>query len=357
MNEPRTIIPHPSYVKEPAKDKLSRDNVNQNSEHAAEVEEPRKPWEQCLREGMCSSKELGSINIIPPKLLVGDWLREGDLGFIFAQRGIGKTWLALDLAHGIAEKANVGPWETHTQGKCVYLDGEMPPDDIKKRDYALGKPSENLTYINHELLFEKTGRVMNIADSEFQQGVLALCLAEKFQVLFLDNLSCLASGVDENKGMDWEIILPWLLRLRRAHITVIFVAHAGRNNQMRGHTKREDPAFWILRLDAPLDVNESRKGAHFITRFTKWRSIQKPATYQWSYTPAGSNNEDICVEWKVAAPIDVFRQLVESGMDTSTDISEEMDVTKGYVSQLASRGQKEGWLEITKRHYYIRGKN
>lgn len=91
---------------------------------------------------MCSSSELASIDIRSPEPLVDDWLRGGDLGFIFAQRGIGKTWIGLDLAHGIAEKRDVGPWKVHTQAKCLYLDGEMPPADIKRRDYALGKPSE-----------------------------------------------------------------------------------------------------------------------------------------------------------------------------------------------------------------------
>ena len=316
-------------------------------------EEPQKKWDECLRGGMCSSEELSTMDIAPPKPILGDWLREGDLGFIFAQRGIGKTWLALDMAHGIAEKKNVGPWEVYLQEKCLYLDGEMPPGDIKKRDHALGQASKNLIYINHEILFERTGRVMNLADADFQKAILDLCISEGFKILFLDNLSCLASGVDENKSMDWEILLPWLLRLLRAHITVIFIAHAGRNNQMRGHSKREDPAFWIMRLDAPLDVIEGVMGAHFITRFTKWRSVQKPATYQWSYKPVGNNGEDLCVEFKTANPIDIFRHLVESGMDTATHIAEEMEVSIGYISQLATRGKKEGWLDITNRRYHL----
>jgi len=316
-------------------------------------EEPQKTWGECLRGGMCSSEELSTMNIAPPKPILGDWLREGDLGFIFAQRGIGKTWLALDMAHGIAEKKNVGPWEAYLQEKCLYLDGEMPPGDIKKRDHALGQASKNLIYVNHEILFERTGRVMNLADADFQKAILDLCISEGFKILFLDNLSCLASGMDENKSMDWEILLPWLLRLRRAHITVIFIAHAGRNNQMRGHSKREDPAFWIMRLDAPLDVTEGVMGAHFITRFTKWRSVQKPATYQWSYKPVGNNGEDLCVEFKTANPIDIFRHLVESGMDTATHIAEEMEVSIGYISQLATRGKKEGWLDITNRRYHL----
>jgi len=172
--------------------------------------------------------------------------------------------------------------------------------------------------------------------------------------LFLDNLSCLASGVDENKAIDWELLLPWLLQLRRAHVTVIFIAHAGRNNQMRGHSKREDPAFWIIRLDAPLDMPEGTVGAQFITRFTKWRSaVKKPPSYQRNYTPAGNNNEDVCVEFKTANAIDIFRQLVESGVESATHIADEMDVSIAYVSRLATRGKKEGWLDITNRKYRI----
>jgi hypothetical protein len=331
--------------------KFSRDLGEQFSQN--NESEQTRPWGECLREGLCSSQELVNLEIAAPASILGDWMREGDLGFIFAQRGIGKTWLALDLAHGIATKHNVGPWEVHQQLPCLYLDGEMPPGDIKKRDYALGDPTNNLVYVNHEVLFQRTGRVMNLADSGFQAEVLKLCRERGFKVLFLDNLSCLASGIDENKAMDWEIILPWLLQLRREHITVVFIAHAGRNNQLRGHSKREDPAFWIIRLDPPLDATDGQAGAHFITRFTKWRSAQKPGTYQWDYTPAGCNGEDISVEFKVAAPIDVFRRLIESGLETASEIAEEMDVSKGYVSQLAVRGKRDGWLEIVNRRYQL----
>jgi RecA-family ATPase len=333
---------------------LIEDQLNRPPQSESTNGQEDLTWSESLVLGMCTSSQLLTLDIPPRVAILGDWLFEGDLGFIFAQRGVGKTWLALDIAHGIAQLKDVGPWETQAQRKCLYLDGEMPPADIKKRDYALGKAAENLTYVNHEILFERTGKVMNLADKDFQRTVLERCKQDNFSVLFLDNLSCLASGVNENDPMDWEKLLPWLLELRRAHITVIFIAHAGRNNQMRGHSKREDPAFWIIRLDAPLEVNETKKGAHFISRFTKWRSIQKPATYQWSYTPAGPNNEDICVQYKTAAPIDLFRYLIESGLETATDLAEEMAVSKGYVSQLATKAKNDGWLEIENRRYRIK---
>ena len=161
-------------------------------------------------------------------MLIDDWCLANDLGFIFAARGLGKTWLAMHLAHGMATRHDVGPWKIHGESRVLYVDGEMAAVDIKFRDHALGEPTENLVYINHELLFERTGAIMNLADYSFQEGLLAYCIEERFTVLFLDNLSTLASGIDENKSIDWEIIRPWLLRLRRAGITVIFVHHAGR---------------------------------------------------------------------------------------------------------------------------------
>jgi hypothetical protein len=226
----------------------------------------------------------------------------------------------------------------------------MPPQDIKARDFALGNPTDNLAYINHELLFLRTGRIMNLADPEFQNGVIALCIAQNRTVLLLDNLSSLASGINENDGIDWEKIQPWLLQLRRLHITVIFIHHAGRNNQMRGHSKREDPAFWVLRLDAPTDAEE-KPGARFISRFTKWRNAtKKPATYEWNYMPVADG--EICVEFKEASPLQVFRDLIDSGVNTNSALATEMDVTPGYISQLATKAKDAGWLQQQGRGRY-----
>ena len=69
------------------------------------------------------------------------------------------------------------------------------------------------------------------------------------RLVVLDNLSCLCSGMEENKGDDWERILHWLLTLRRLKIAVLIVHHAGRNGQMRGTSRREDAAFWVLKLE------------------------------------------------------------------------------------------------------------
>ena len=312
--------------------------------------EPEKPWAQLIDEGGCSSLNLSTMKIVPRDPIFDDWCLEGDLGFIFAPRGLGKTWLSMHLAHGATTGTDVGPWKAQKQLKGLYLDGEMPPQDIQLRDRLLGAPTTNLIYVNHQILFDRTGAIMNLANRDFQNGIIEYCTAGGFRLLCLDNLSCLASGIDENTAIDWEKVQPWLLKLRRLGITVIFVHHAGRNHEMRGSSKREDPASWIMRLDAPSDLREDA-GAHFLTRFTKWRCAKQPPTYEWIYTP---NGDEVCVEVKEASSLDIFRNHVENGLDTCTMIAEEMGLTLGTVSRLAKRGEREGWLEIKNRKYAIK---
>src|SRR5262249_35944671 len=118
-----------------------------------EATEAEKSWAQFLDEGGCSSLDLASMKIVPREAIFDDWCLVGDLGFVFAPRGLGKTWISMHLAHGATTKTNVGPWKTHKQLKGLYLDGEMPPQDIQSRDRLLGQPTANLIYVNHQILF------------------------------------------------------------------------------------------------------------------------------------------------------------------------------------------------------------
>jgi hypothetical protein len=194
---------------------------------------------------------------------------------------------------------------------------------------------------------------MNLADLNFQQGTLQFCIEHNFNVLIADNLSTLACGMDENKSLDWEFISPWLLDLRRHHITAIIVHHAGRNNQMRGSSKREDPAFWILRLDQDTNANDDQMGARFVSRFTKWRNSSAfPQSYRWHFRPLPEEN-DIDIQFEPASPLAVFLQWVSDGLDTCTDIAQEMDVSKGYISQLAKKALRLGRIHINGRRYEL----
>ncbi|MFZ2281166.1 MAG: AAA family ATPase [Prosthecobacter sp.] len=176
-------------------------------------------------------------------------------------------------------------------------------------------------------------------------SVTDLIIQLGYQVLILDNLSSLASGVDENKGMDYEPLSHWLLELRRRKITVIVVHHAGRNGMMRGHSKREDACSWIIELrDARL---ESDPGAKFVSHFAKpSRNTGDPLPDMlWHFTTDKTTGiTDIQCELAQVSEYEQFIQHVLEGVTSQKDLAEMMDKNKGTVSKWARKALRDGRL-------------
>jgi len=296
---------------------------------------------------------LGTLGLPKRRRIVGDWLCEGDLSFIFARRGLGKTWFSLALGLGIAGKKQFGPWKVHQNMPVLYIDGEMPCEEIHARVSSLGA-DENLMVLNHEALFQKAGRTLNLTNKEAQDAVTELCLAAGIKAVFMDNLSCLFSGVNENEADAWEAVLPWLLSLRRYQIAVVIVAHSGRDGKtMRGTSRREDAAFSIIRLDDAAGDTEFKSGAEFISRFTKDRnSREEQADYRWKFQTG--ENEKTSVIHLIASGLDEFLKWVRDGLEGATDIAAEMGVTKGQVSKLAKKAESQGLITNTSGKYKLR---
>jgi hypothetical protein len=285
---------------------------------------------------------------------LGDWFRQGDLGFIYAPRGMGKTWLAMECAHAIADGGKAGPWIASKPRRVLYVDGEMGLDLTKLRDRCLSPtPSENLLFLHHEVLFHRTGKGLNLTSLLEQEALLQHAIENKIEVLFLDNLSCLFRGVKENDADAWELILPWLLQLRRHGIAVVIIAHAGRNGLMRGTSRREDAAVWILALSEPSEVHDASAGARFISRFTKNRNTTSDAApnLEWQFQRDGTDG--VRVICKVADQLAIFRGWIEQGLDTCSEIAAEMNVSNGTVSKLAKRAERGGWLMKRGRRYVL----
>lgn len=308
---------------------------------------------EILSAALLSTNKLATIEIPPRENLCGSWFKQGDLGFIFGERGLGKTWLTLDLATGLANGRKVGPWEVPKSRRVLYVDGEMPLDGMRDRLAALEGTADSLLVLNHEWLFQDKGCVLNLSGGQAQSAIVGLCESERIEVLILDNLSCLFSGMKENEADAWEIVLPWLLELRRRKVAVIIVHHSGRaGTHMRGTSRREDAAFWVMRLDATPDNVGGGDGARFISRFTKTRQGTREETepLQWHYKPMGNFTQASFARMKSD---EIFRQWIRDGLDCCSDIAGEMGLTKGAVSKMAKRGERDGWLRIVGRTYKL----
>lgn len=317
----------------------------------------KSQWLEHLAKAICNSSGLALLNVPPREPILGEWFKDADLGFIFGARGLGKTWLALYLGRQCAEGGSVADWKVHQPQRVLYVDGEMALDSIRERDAALTATSaDGMFYLQHEALFHLAGKVLNLTSPIVQAAILEDCLRQKIKILILDNLSCLFSGMKENDADAWEQVLPWLLELRRNRIAIIIIAHAGRNGFMRGTSRREDAANWIIQLTAAKNEGEIQNGAQFVARFAKNRNATETdcPPIEWHFIkPKGETRA--LVSWKKISTAQIFRELIEDGLTTCKDIAEEMGITKGQVSKLATKAFAAGWLKKNGRDYALTG--
>lgn len=297
-----------------------------------------------------SCEALRELGIPPREPVLGTFFLEGDLGFIYAPRGLGKTWLSLAMASAIATGGSCGVWQAARPRRVVYVDGEMPSESVVQRVHGLGS-SPNLTILNHEALFHLSGQSLNLADPIAQDMMTEYLRREGVSVLVLDNLSCLFSGVPENDADSWEQVLRWLLALRRHRIAVVVVHHSGRNkDNMRGTSRREDSAFWVIRLEPSSEGGS--QGAQFHSRFTKNRN--QPGILpesEWEFITETDGH--VTIRADLTSDLKTLRRWIEDGLTGADDIAQEMGLSKGTVSKMARRAMDEGWLRKNGREYEL----
>lgn len=331
------------------KDPFSRNGATEKEDATKEEE-----WAEALDKSFVTSKELKGLIIVPRKKIMDEWFREGDLGYIFGFRGVAKTWFALGLSTALSTGGKIGAWQAHETVQVAYLDSEMPAEDIRSRVLGLGlNESENFHLLNHELMFERTGKVVNVNNPIIQKAITRYCIANKIQVFIIDNLSTSAYGMRENEADSWEQMNRWTLELRREKISVVIVHHAGRAGNMRGTSKREDAAFWVIQLDDAKKDSDDRNGARFISRFTKSsRNCQMDVpAYEWSFV-TDPDTAEVIVKCKKSEGLVVFHAVVDSGVTKPSEIAKVMGIQDYQVSRLAKKAIDQGWLERSSRGEY-----
>jgi hypothetical protein len=339
-----------------AKEFLAAEGGENRSPNGVTEQEELKKCLLKLKKASVTTLALQKKPIKSKDPLIDDWMREGDIGFIYATRGTGKTWFALDMAKAVAKHQTLGAWKSHGSVPVLYIDGEVAANDMKNRCRLLEADSDKLTYLNHELLFDEgDGAVVDLGSEKYQQAIQLYCEELKIKVLFLDNLSCLAPTIDENEGIAWsENLLQWTLWFRRKNMSIVFVQHAGRNGQMRGHSRREDPANWIIKLTEAWQSGDERIGAKFYARFDKNRNAAKwPNPYEFHYSP---NGDALLCTHKEADDYSLFLKLVKEGEIHNADISEALGIQKWQTSRLSRRAARDEYIVIKKGKYYW-GKN
>ena len=297
--------------------------------------------------GLIPARDLVDMPLDMRIPLLGAWMREGDLGYLFAPRGAGKSWMAMMLGSAVAQALPLGEWAAgELARRVIYFDAEMNLADVQERAIKLGITCPNFTWLSNEQLFLKGGKGVNIANTEHQDA-LSLMLPDGC-LFIIDNLSTAQIGMSENDNDSFDYIRDWLLTLRHRSITVLIVHHAGRNGSMRGASRREDIAHWIISLKEAGD--EDGKVMGFTTSFAKCRNCSSrfAMPLHWALAEIDGRLHITCTFHQGQ---DTLLAHVREGVGSASELAELMGVQAGTVSKWAKKLMDAGKLKKKGRDY------
>lgn len=287
---------------------------------------------------------------LPERKMITPWLREGGTVMVFGPRGVGKTYFILGLAISIASGDGFLRWEGSDPKGVLLIDGEMALTELRSRVSNLlpGRPAASLRIISHELVYEKVERDLNFGVTDWQDYLSRLLDDHPdIRVVIFDNLSCLLPTVAEDQRDDWaQKVLPFLIALRRRGVATILIHHAGKGGQQRGTSAREDALTAVINLEKVPDADPTL-GAQFVVNFTKCRETYGDAVAPFEAQLSTDSEGLPTWSWKSIELSNEQRllALVRDGVETVSEASEELGLSKGTVSKIKKRLISAGKLQ------------
>lgn len=287
--------------------------------------------------------ELMEMDIPPRRLLMSPWLPEQGIAMIYAGRGIGKTFLSLEIALAVATGTDFLGWKTEQAVKVLYIDGEMSASDLQSRIKMMERGRREslkgqLQFITPDI---QEGPCPDLTQNDWQQHLAPFVKDAK--VIIVDNISTLCRTGNENDSDSWQTVQEWAIQQKSSGKTVLFVHHAGKGGQQRGTSKREDVMDTVITLKRPDDY-VAKQGARFEIHFEKSRGFSggdaEPFVVQLTqegeqFTWISDSLEETLYQKVVS--------LLHLGMDQK-DIASELQINKSTVSRHTKKAKAEGYL-------------
>lgn len=283
-------------------------------------------------------EELLRKELPPRENILAPWLPKAGLCMVFAERGVGKTYFALEVAMAVAYGDSFLSFNAPAPKRVLYIDGEMPANTMQERLAEIEKrktPNPAMIqpmFITPDL---QSGFMPNLSTHE---GQLAISdYVRECDLVIIDNISTLCNQGKENEADSWLSMQEWALQQRRFGKSVLFIHHAGKNGQQRGTSKREDTLDTIIKLKHPSNY-EASMGACFELDFEKARSIIGDAVMPircqltpdgWDFNPIEASNYQRVVE------------LLQEGYKQK-EIAEELELSKSQVSKYVKKARESG---------------
>ena len=298
------------------------------------------------------AKEFSRIKIPSKRIIVVPWLTEQSITLVSGWRGVGKTGFAMGLVEAITRGEPFGPWEVREPIPCLYLEGEMPVQDIQERlrqhqRYNSGRKCPLYVYSDAYASHLGMPRA-HLANPDWRMEMKRILLDLGVKLWVVDNLASLTAGIDENSKKDWDPINSWLLELRFAGIATDMLHHTGKGGAQRGTSAREDNVDVSIMLKRPSNY-KPLDGARFVVKFEKSRVRTRdlPSLADVEFQLTEDEQGRGVWTWKrtkgKTKKVKVLKMLDE-GLNYDA-INEETGLSKSRITQIKQEGQEKGWLD------------
>jgi hypothetical protein len=155
-----------------------------------------------------------------------------------AFRGVGKTAAMLGLTGAVANGGEFLQWKATRKFRVLYVEGELPGEEMQERIRSLVGENENFAVITPE--DQPDSRIPSIVTAEGRRLIEEALVAHKAEVLVLDSISTLAN-IATNDESEWLVLCDWFRFLRNHYgLALFFLMHDGKTGLQRGHSKSED---------------------------------------------------------------------------------------------------------------------
>ncbi|MFQ6739427.1 MAG: AAA family ATPase, partial [Alphaproteobacteria bacterium] len=199
-----------------------------------------------------SMAEFGTMEIPERKWLLYPFIQEKSACMLFATRGMGKTFFCLSIALAVSTGTNILNFVVEQPYKVLYIDGEMNAYDMQERLKRLST-GMGLDFATNQNLFILTNDFQAVPISNLStpagQNKIEIILAEnEINLVIIDNVSALCSHGRENEAESWIPMNEWIIDLRRRGYSVLIIDHAGKNQDNRGTSKKQDVMDAVVSL-------------------------------------------------------------------------------------------------------------
>jgi putative DNA primase/helicase len=199
-----------------------------------------------------------------PEAILAPILSRGSQCLLYGLPGVGKSLVALGIAHAAAAGGSFLGWHAPRPHRVLYLDGYTAPAEMQRRLALFGTPPPSLQFS----LAHGAGEILDLTELESQARLMAGW--RRPELVVLDDLSSFA-GLHVTTGRGNEL-QRFLLLQRRLERAVLLVHHTSHNSQSPASSLPEDVFDVVLAARRPPDW-QAHDGARVEIHVEKARSL------------------------------------------------------------------------------------